>query len=85
MTTTNGIRLFLIVSDRESGTSSVEDVGPDAELALARLRDKEAELAGSAREAVLLGSSSLETLKRTHSSYFGAASGLGSSLARGAA
>lgn len=69
--------LFLIVFHRATGASSVEDLGHDVSGAMEvfRARERLAELDPD-QEVVLLGSASLESLKRTHSSYFGAAEAL---------
>jgi hypothetical protein len=64
-------RLFLIVYDPRAGESTVEELGHDLTEAMEVYRRREREL--SDHEVVLLGSPSLETLRRTHSSYFGAA------------
>jgi hypothetical protein len=74
-------RFFLVIFDRAAGESSVDDLGTDAAAAMEAYEASEHELAGrDGIEVALLGSSSLETLRRTHSSYFGAAE-----RARGAA
>jgi len=72
---------FLIVSDRHTGESAVEDLGTELARAMKAYRAREHELAGSADyEVVLVGSSSLDALRRTHSSYFGASGSLGPKL-----
>jgi hypothetical protein len=72
---------FLIVSNRHSGESTVEDLGTERADAMRAYRAREHELADSADfEVVLVGSSSLEALRRTHSSYFGASGTLGPKL-----
>lgn len=74
--------LFLIVFDRRTGKPMVEDLGTDIDSAMEMYRMREHALAGHADlEVALLGSSSEETLRRTHSSYFGAADGLGPAMA----
>jgi hypothetical protein len=73
--------LFLIVSDRRGGESTVEDLGTNLSRAMTQYRAREHALADSEHlEVVLVGSSSLETLRRTHSSYFGASGALGPRL-----
>jgi hypothetical protein len=65
-------RQFLIRFRRSTGTVDVEDLGTDAEAAAARYERLEAEYLGiDDVEVVMLESDSLETLKRTHASYFG--------------
>jgi hypothetical protein len=66
------IQHFLIVYDIPSGKAQVRDFGTDYEAALGAY----AEIEGEMRERddldiVLVGADSLETVKRTHSSYFG--------------
>jgi hypothetical protein len=74
-------RLFLIVFDRAANVSDVTDLGHDAGAALESLRRREHEFAGREDvEVVLVGSASLETLRKTHSSYFGASAGLAPEL-----
>jgi hypothetical protein len=74
--------LFLIVFDREAGVSSVDDLGQDLSAALAVYAAKERDVAEHPNlEVALVGSSSLETLRRTHSSYFGASEALRPALA----
>ncbi|HEY1519435.1 MAG TPA: hypothetical protein VGF91_23600 [Solirubrobacteraceae bacterium] len=66
-------RLFLIVSDRTCGTSEIHDLGHDVDQAMDAYRTREHELAGrDDAEVALVSSASLESLRRTHSSYFGA-------------
>ena len=76
-------RFFLVTYSRSAGSASVEDVGTDPDVATERLRDIEHRIAGTGDEVVLLSALSLETLKRTHSSYFGGQ--LGSLIRTGAA
>jgi hypothetical protein len=65
--------MFLIVSDRQTGTSRVRDLGTDVAAAMRIYGDTEHEVAGRDDcEVVLVSSTSLESLRRTHSSYFGA-------------
>jgi hypothetical protein len=69
--------LFLIVFDRAAGDSTVADLGQDLSIALDVFGAKERDLADRPDvEVALVGSSSLETLRRTHSSYFGASQAL---------
>lgn len=72
----------MVVFDRLTGEPSVEDLGTDVGPAMDAYRTREHELAGQDNlEVALFGSSSLETLRRTHSSYFGAGKGFGPALA----
>jgi hypothetical protein len=74
-------QFFLIVFDRRVGQPSVEELGTDFAAAMDVYRAREHELAGEEHvEVALLGSSSIEALRRTHSSYFGASGGLGSAM-----
>jgi hypothetical protein len=61
--------LFLLVFHRAEARTEVEDLGTDAAEAIRVL--KERERASNGADVILLGSDSLDTLKRTHSSYFG--------------
>ena len=75
--------LFLVVFDRAVGTADVEDLGHDSTAAMEILTTRERDVADDPNiEVVLIGSPSLETLQRTHSSYFGAATALQPTIAR---
>jgi hypothetical protein len=75
-------RIFLIVFDREAGASTVDDLGQDLSAAMAVYAARERDVAEQPNlEVALIGSSSLETLRTTHSSYFGAAEALRPALA----
>jgi len=64
---------FLIVFRRSRGTADVEDLGTDALAAKEIYERLEIDsVEDDDLEVVLIESDSLETLKRTHSSYFGA-------------
>jgi len=65
------INHFLVVYDIANGLAHVDPFGKDYEAALVAYAEAE-ELHRHDRnvEVVLLGSDSLETLERTHSSYF---------------
>jgi hypothetical protein len=65
-------RLFLITYDRSTQHAVVDDVGTDAVHATRILREAE-HVAPESSEVVLLSSDSIDTLRRTHSSYFGTA------------
>ena len=72
-------QFFLVWFDRVTSVSEVEPLGRDAATAAARLQEAERR-AGSDTEVGLLHADSVETLKRTHSSYFGATDSLFASL-----
>ena len=75
--------LFLIVFNRDLQTSRVEDVGHDLSDAMQLLANREHDVAEDPNvEVVLIGSPSLDTLRRTHSSYFGAADSFRPVIAR---
>jgi hypothetical protein len=65
------IKHFLVVYDIPAGRADVGEFGTDYDAAL-RAYDaaEEAYRDDPDHEVVLLGSDSLETLKKTHSSYF---------------
>lgn len=67
------IQHYLIVYDIPTGKAKVRDFGTEYDAAL----EAYAEIEGEMRDRddldiVLVGADSLETVKRTHSSYFGA-------------
>jgi hypothetical protein len=63
---------FLITYDIAREHAHVDELGEDDARALAAYSAAEARHRGDANiEVVLLGSDSLETIKRTHASYFG--------------
>jgi hypothetical protein len=65
--------LFLIISDRQTGRAEVEDLGHDLGAAMEIYSTRERAAADDSNvEIVLVGSPSLNALKSTHSSYFGA-------------
>lgn len=65
-------RNFLIFYDRATRTAEVSDLGEDTMAALATYTEHERALLNRTDvEVVLIRSESIETLKRTHSSYFG--------------
>jgi hypothetical protein len=76
--------LYLIVFDRAANASEVTDLGHDVDAAMESFRAREREFANRADvEVVLVGSASLETLRKTHSSYFGASAGFAPALSVG--
>jgi hypothetical protein len=65
------IRHFLVIYDIPKAVAQVEQFETDYEAAVAAYDAAEREHRDNAEiEVVLLGSDSLATLKRTHSSYF---------------
>jgi hypothetical protein len=65
------IRHYLIVYDIPTAKASVRDFGTDYDAALAAYADIEGEVRGRKDlDIVLVGADSLETVERTHSSYF---------------
>lgn len=65
------INHFLVVYDIANGLAHVEAFGKDYEAALVAYAEaEELHRLDSNVEVVLLGSDSIETLERTHSSYF---------------
>lgn len=69
---TERIQHFLLVFDHGAGELiSTAEFGGDAERAVVAYAAAEAEFGGRERvEVVLIGSDSLETVKRTHANYF---------------
>lgn len=66
------IKHFLVTYDTSDGTVAVRDFGTDYESAVTAYGELEGELRDDSKfEIVLLSADSIETLKRTHSSYFG--------------
>ena len=65
------IHHFLVVYDVVRSLANVEDFGEDYDAALTAYSEREQEHRfDPAFEVVLLGADSLETIKKTHSSYF---------------
>jgi len=65
------IQHFLVVYDVARSLAAVEEFGTDYENALQAYAEREAEhRLDTAVEVVLLGADSLDTVKKTHSSYF---------------
>lgn len=69
--TENDIQHFLVIYDVKARTASVSSFGTDYDAAIKAYAEAE----GGARDKgdldiVLLSADSLETIKRTHSSYF---------------
>jgi hypothetical protein len=71
MTTRNDSQHFLLIHDVEKGEFRHEDFGTNFEAAHAELVAAEARWPDESRvRVVLVSSDSLETVKRTHSSWF---------------
>ena len=69
--TSADIRHFLIVYDIPSAQAQVRDFGTDYDGAIAAYSEIEGEMRDRLDlDIVLVGADSLETVKRTHSSYF---------------
>lgn len=70
--TTVEIQHFLVIYDIAAGNAHVDDhFGADYDAALDAYAAAEEEYRGRAdTEVVLLGADSLDTIKKTHSSYF---------------
>ena len=71
------IKHFLVTYDPTTGKTEVEPFGTDydtAQAAYAKAEQANAD-ADERLDVVLLGADSLETIKRTHSSYFNGTSG----------
>lgn len=67
----NDIKHFLVVYDLAAGRATVREFGTDYDGALAAYAEAEEDLANrDAYDIVLIGADSLDTIKRTHSSYF---------------
>lgn len=65
------IQHFLIIYDIPAGQSQVRDFGTDYDTALEAYAEIEDEMRErDDLDIVLVGADSLETVKRTHSSYF---------------
>jgi len=66
------IRHFLLVFDHDAGMLvETRDFGRDADRAVEAYTEKEREFADRPRvEVVLIGSDSLDTIRRTHANYF---------------
>ena len=65
------IKHFLVVYDLNAEKATVREFGTDYDAALATYAEAEEDFANrDAYDIVLIGAESLETIKRTHSSYF---------------
>lgn len=78
------IKHFLVVYDIEAGKPEIQSLGNDYESALRLYEELEEKHRGdSSIEVVLLSADSLDTIKRTHSSYFGSKTAFESLLPKG--
>jgi hypothetical protein len=69
--TETDIKHFLITYDLNAGKAAVQSFGGDYDRALAAYAAAEEDVRGDGNlEIVLVGADSLETVERTHSSYF---------------
>ena len=68
--TENEIQHFLVTYDPAHGEAAVRTFGNDYDAALDAYQEAEQGARGTALDVVLLSADSLETIKRTHSSYF---------------
>ncbi|MHB1527557.1 MAG: hypothetical protein ACYCZN_15020 [Candidatus Dormibacteria bacterium] len=68
----SSVKHFLLVFNHQQGKLvEVVEFGDDSEAAVLAYAAKERELQGdTALEVVLIGSDSLETVRRTHANYF---------------
>jgi hypothetical protein len=64
------IRHFLVTYDPAAREATVQEFGTDYDVAQDAYRDAEQRARGTDLDVVLLSADSLETIKRTHSSYF---------------
>lgn len=71
MSPADDIKHFLVTRDVAKSTTTVVEFGTDYDAAQRAYEEAEQEVRGRADlDVVLLGADSLETIKRTHSSYF---------------
>ncbi|MGA9286415.1 MAG: hypothetical protein WBV85_13345 [Solirubrobacteraceae bacterium] len=71
MSPADDIKHFLVTRDVTCGKTAVVELGTDYEAAQQAYEEAEREARGRAHlDVVLLSADSLETIKRTHSSYF---------------
>jgi hypothetical protein len=69
--TETDIKHFLITYDLNAGKAKVQSFGDDYDGALAAYAEAEEDIRGDGNlEIVLVGADSIETVERTHSSYF---------------
>ncbi len=70
MSPADDIKHFLITRDPELHKTKVREFGTDYDAAQRAYQEAEQATQGTDLDVVLLSSDSLETIKRTHSSYF---------------
>jgi hypothetical protein len=70
MSPADEIKHFLVTLDPKTRKTTVEEFGTDYDAAQDAYQEAERQAWGTNLDAVLLSSDSLETIKRTHSSYF---------------
>jgi hypothetical protein len=70
MSPADDIKHFLVTYDPASRKVSVREFGTDYDAAQDAYQDAEKRAWGADLDVVLLSADSLETIKRTHSSYF---------------
>lgn len=68
--TDTDIKHFLVTYDPSYGKATVQDFGTDYDAAQDAYQRAEQQARGTDLDVVLLSADSLETIKRTHSSYF---------------
>lgn len=68
--TDTDIKHFLVTYDPSHGKATVQDFGTDYDAAQDAYQRAEQQARGTDLDVVLLSADSLETIKRTHSSYF---------------
>jgi hypothetical protein len=69
--TADEIKHFLVTRDVTQGKTSVQELGTNYDAAQDAYQEAEHQASGrSDLDVVLLSADSLETIKRTHSSYF---------------
>lgn len=73
MSTPDDIKHFLVACNPKIQTTTVREFGTDYDAAQDAYQEAERQAWGTRLDVVLLSSDSLETIKRTHSSYFGEA------------
>jgi hypothetical protein len=70
MTPADDIQHFLVTYDPARGKATVREFGTDYDAAQDAYQEAEQQARGTDLDVVLLSADSLETVKRTHSSYF---------------
>ena len=71
MSPTDYIKHFLVARDVQKGVTTVTEFGTDYDAAQEAYQQAEQQARGNANlDVVLLSADSLDTIKRTHSSYF---------------